>query len=86
MHDNGDDAGLDREMVEKLVIELVTNAGSEGISKESLSAAVDSVEELLYSAALWKLWTSGEVTFGWDQSDQDLIVCQAGMKAPVEFQ
>ena len=57
----------------RLLKELVTHAGPDGISDDELTKAWDAMTGLVIQAAIWRAWETGQTKVGWNTELQDLI-------------
>ena len=67
---------LGRANTTKLVAELVKRSGG-AIGSDELSDAFAAVGELYAAASVLELWETGEIEFGWDTEDEQLILVDA---------
>jgi hypothetical protein len=69
-----DDSVLTVEEHERLIREILSAAPDQCMDKRELLKAIDRVIDLRISAAMLRLWETGEMTFGWDEDAQQLVL------------
>jgi hypothetical protein len=56
----------------RLVEEVLTAAGPDGLAEDEIVKALGAVHELVVAEAMMRLWRAGGITFGWYEDTQDL--------------
>lgn len=63
---------LEESDAKRAIVELVESAGDAGLPDDELYAALEQLESLLVSAAMWSLWSDGTTRVGWNAAAGDL--------------
>ncbi|ORB36282.1 hypothetical protein [Mycobacterium persicum] len=57
-----------------LVVEIIENAGNDGIDEDEIVKAADALGDWKWKSALFSLWRNGRVNLRWDVAIQDFRV------------
>ena len=65
---------MDPELAERLVKEILTHAGPDGMHRDEVEKAFGVVDGMRWDAAIWEMWVAGSISFGWNPEIKEIIL------------
>lgn len=69
------DFAMDVSQTTALIAQLLRRTPGGKLSQSDIGEAMACVSELYLSAATLELWKTGQIEFGWDSEESELVLC-----------